>query len=56
MTAGKQPSPASSPLLAPRTVAAGVAALAALAIAAIWWRGSAILLDLSGLGAALWCF
>ncbi len=46
--------------LLPKTVRpyvlTGVAALVAASVALILWRGPAILLDLSELGAALWCF
>lgn len=39
-----------------RVTAVVVAVLATAAIAALISRGSAILLDLSGLAASLWCF
>lgn len=39
-----------------RVTAAAVAAIAVAAIAALMHRGPAILLDLSGLAASLWCF
>lgn len=38
------------------SVAAFVLVLLLAAIAAIMWRGPAILLDLSGYAQALWCF
>jgi hypothetical protein len=39
-----------------RVTAVAVVLLAAAAMAAMLYRGPAILLDLSGLAASLWCF
>lgn len=39
-----------------RVTMLAVVVLAGLSVAALIWRGPAILLDLSGLAASLWCF
>jgi hypothetical protein len=53
------PKPHAQPLLPAALrpwILLAVGALLAVALALISWRGQAILLDLSQLGAMLWCF